>query len=251
MRLIFSPFPANYQQYQFPYQVLLWREAGDSLAAIYNYGFLPFRYRQDLFYLSRSCRSNLRRAQISSENRRILARTQRFSFRVKMITGPLPPGKQKLLRDWARAAGWDIKAPTLKKLWQGKFFNYQLVASEGQKPISYSLLMVQPPIAHWAYVFLHPDYRRASLPMAVGLHLIRWARQKKLDYLYLGTCYGRLNYKRNFPGLEFFNGFYWSADYRELKQLLAEDWSGYLWQNSDYRQRMGKELPKALMALKK
>ncbi len=244
MRLIFSPFKADYWRYQFPYQVLLWREAGDSLAKIYALGFLPFRQRQDLFYLSRSCRSNLRRGQFSSENRRILARTKGFHFSLQKISPPLLPEKQKLLRDWARGAGWDIKTPTLKKLWQGKFFNYQLVISWQKQPVSYSLLLVQPPIAHWAYVFLNPEYRQKNLAIASGLFLIRWARQQNLDYLYLGTCYGRLNYKRNFPGLEFFNGLYWSDNQKELRWLLQENWSGYLWQDTGWRQKLERWLAK-------
>ena len=42
--------------------------------------------------------------------------------------------------------------------------------------------------------------------------------------LYLGTCYSQnAMYKTQFAGAEFFNGFCWSRDLKELKHLLRRD----------------------------
>ena len=47
-----------------------------------------------------------------------------------------------------------------------------------------------------------------------------------LDYnqIYLGTCYSRNSlYKTQFKGAEFFNGFHWSNDLKELRYLIERD----------------------------
>ncbi len=245
MRIFFSAYQADYQHYRFPYQVLLFREENDNLYEIYGLGFLPFRHRQDLFYLSRSCRSNLRQVEFSSENRRVLSRTQHFNFKFKPLN-ILTSKKQKQLRDWARAAGWDIKAPTLKFLWQGAYFNWLLEVKKGDKLVSVSLLLAAGKMAHWGYFFIDPDYRRDNLAAASGLKIIKWTQQRDIKYVYLGTCYGNLNYKRNFPGLEFFNGGYWSADKQELSWLHREQWAGHVWQNKSYRALLNKNKMRAI-----
>jgi len=234
MKIFFSAYKADYKRYRFPYQVLLKREPKDSLEEIYNRGFLPFRHRQDLFYLARSCRSNLDNYRLSSENRRVLKRTEGFSFRFKKIT-PINFRTRKKMRDWARAAGWDIKASTLQSLWQGTYFNWLLEVKKEDRVVSASLLLSLEKIIHWAYFFVDNSYRQANLAAASGLRTIQYAQKRKNKYVYLGTCYGQLNYKRNFPGLEFFNGGGWSANKRELSWLQQEEWPGHLWQNKSYR----------------
>jgi hypothetical protein len=51
-----------------------------------------------------------------------------------------------------------------------------------------------------------------------------WFAENKFAHLYLGTCYSeRALYKTQFAGVEFFNGFRWSADLEELKYILRRD----------------------------
>jgi hypothetical protein len=49
-------------------------------------------------------------------------------------------------------------------------------------------------------------------------------KDRGYTYGYLGTCYTeRALYKTRFPGMEFFNGWGWSADRRELHFLVQRD----------------------------
>jgi hypothetical protein len=57
--------------------------------------------------------------------------------------------------------------------------------------------------------------------------------------LYLGTCYSEnALYKTQFSGAEFFNGFRWSQNLKELKYLLRRDRkpvSQHLLETEEYR----------------
>ena len=78
MKLFFSELPANYSKYHFPYQIWLLKEEGDEVEKIYSNGFLPIRSLQSVYYLSRNIRVDLNKFEISSENRRILKKTENF-----------------------------------------------------------------------------------------------------------------------------------------------------------------------------
>jgi len=48
--------------------------------------------------------------------------------------------------------------------------------------------------------------------------------QHKFKYIYLGTCYTKnALYKTQFAGTEFFNGFRWSENIKELKYLIKRE----------------------------
>ena len=79
MKLFFSEFKEDYQKYHFPYQVWLLKEEADDVGKIYASGFLPIRSLPDVYYLSRSLRVDLSQFSLSSENRRILKKTENFS----------------------------------------------------------------------------------------------------------------------------------------------------------------------------
>ena len=47
---------------------------------------------------------------------------------------------------------------------------------------------------------------------------------KKFKYVYLGTCYSpNALYKTQFTGFQYFNGFQWSENLKELKYLINRD----------------------------
>ncbi|MCL5090744.1 MAG: hypothetical protein M1514_01905, partial [Patescibacteria group bacterium] len=76
MKLFFGEFKPNYKNYYYPYQVWLLKEEGDEIEKIYQNGFLPIRNKPNVYYLSRNVRVNLSEFELSSENRRILKKTE-------------------------------------------------------------------------------------------------------------------------------------------------------------------------------
>ncbi len=79
-------------------------------------------------------------------------------------------------------------------------------------------------LAFYYYAFYDLNYYARNLGMfmmtsAAAMFAERGARQ-----LYLGTCYlESALYKTQFAGAEFFNGFRWSSDLKELKFILRRD----------------------------
>ncbi len=243
MKIFFSEADYDYNQYLFPYQVLLLKEKQDSLGDIYNLGFLPFRNKKDLFYLSRSCRSNLKQIEqnnlFSSENRRIIKKTKNFSFNfIEQKSFKYNLEVQKQCRFWAKARNWQISVSSIKKLFSGDFFNWILEVKKQEKTIAYSIILKEGSLAHWAYVFYDPEFSNRDLVIRMGLEVINWAKQAGLDLVYLGTCYGESGYyKRNFPGFEFFNGFSWSNDLKELDYLNRREKRKHLLADKEYLEK--------------
>ena len=54
---------------------------------------------------------------------------------------------------------------------------------------------------------------------------LHWAKEEKLNHVYLGTCYGKsaLYKARDFKGLEFFDGMQWNSNVKLLKSLCKSD----------------------------
>jgi len=221
MKIIFAEAQSDYQKYFFPYQILLIREKDDKEEDIYQKGFLPFRNNPQRFYLSRSSRSNLDKYRLSSENKRIIKKTDQFTFSIKPLDQiDYQPKTQKACKEWAGKMGWKIPASSIKRLFRGDYFNWALTAQEERgKPCYYSILKGEPNFVHWGYSFQNPKYKHTGLTIRAGLEVIKWAISKNKKYVYLGTAYGKANYKRNYPGFEFFNGVTWSDRPEELKWL--------------------------------
>ena len=67
------------------------------------------------------------------------------------------------------------------------------------------------------------------------LKSVIWAKENRKKYIYLGSCYEeKALYKTEFKGVEFFNGFKWSDNIEELKDLIANSSENYLLKNKQY-----------------
>ena len=235
MKIIYSEFPADYSKYNFPYQVLCKRENSDQLEKIYDQGFLPFRNNQDLFYLSRSSRSVVDKYELSSENKRIINKTENFTFEFSPIDDfEYSPQVQKACKEWSKSKGWGISTISLKKLFSGSYFNLILISKHDGIVAGYSVIHQGSGFLHWAYVFINPEFERSGLVIRMGLEVIKNAKEAESKYVYLGTCYGNNNYKRNYPGFEYFEGSGWSSNVEKLK-LLNERNQDYSYKDERYQ----------------
>jgi hypothetical protein len=235
MKIIYSEFPPDYNNYNFPYQVLCQKESSDQLENIYGQGFLPFRNNQDIFYLSRSSRSIVDKYELSSENKRIINKTENFSFEIISNKDfEYSPKIQKTCKEWSKSKGWKISTVSIKKLFTGSYFNLALTAKLDSTHAGYSVIHQEASFLHWAYVFIDPEFDKSGLAIRMGLEVIKYAKETGAKYVYLGTCYGNNNYKRNYPGFEYFEGPGWSSNMEKLK-LLNERTQGYSFKEEKYQ----------------
>jgi len=266
MKLLFGEFPANYEKYHFPYQVWLVKEDGDDVDKIYEMGFLPMRSKKDFYYLCRSVRVDLNRFQPSSENRRILRKTEDFQYRVQRLINPchpefssgsqkIPkqvrndmvfdytPSVQKICKDWfeQKFGKGKISTSAIRKIFTSGIFTHVFVWSQNSrlgsnnKSIGYAVAYSCEDLLHYAHVFIDPQFSKANLGVRMMLGAVLWAKENDKKYTYLGTGYTKSSlYKTQYLGVEFFNGSSWSDNIKELKYLIDRKSDNYLFQDKEY-----------------
>jgi arginyl-tRNA--protein-N-Asp/Glu arginylyltransferase len=178
----------------------------------YKNGFLPQRNDKNLFYFETSCRSNLEKFNLSSENRRILKKTENFTFEKMPLEDFIYSIKvQKEINIWIKILGWNFPISSVKNIFKNHIFNYLYVWKDNQKKIiAYSICYFSKNISHIAYVFYHPDLAHGNLPIRLSLQVIIDSQEIGLKYCYLGRFSQDTGYyKRNMPGFEYFDNNNW------------------------------------------
>lgn len=177
----------------------------ESYENIYANGYLPQRNKKNLWYQESSSRSNLSLFSLSSENRRILKKTDDFNFTNQLTFSPLV---QKDCYQWSKKLEWDFPSSSIKTVFKNHIFNYFYQWSNSKNEIvAYSVCYFSQDISHIAYVFYNPQYAHQDLPIRLTLQTIIDSHQKGLKYCYLGRFDPAAKqgfYKRTMPGFEYF-----------------------------------------------
>lgn len=237
MKLFFSEYQPDYSKYYFPYQVYLVKDESDNLDDIYNMGFLPSRAKLNLFYLARSIRVNLQNFEQSSENRRVMRKVEYLKLEIKSLEEFEYNYKiGKLGSDFykQRFGKGVMSAFRIKWLFTQGACSHVLVYYDKRKDnkiIGYCLVTKTDKLIHYAYPFYDVEYIKENAGMGMMLKAICRAKDSKSDYIYLGTCYTESSlYKTQFSGVEYFNGFGWSEDIKELKNLVRVAKKGHMFE---------------------
>ncbi len=229
MKLLYSEFPANYNNYRFPYQVWAWEESVDERDNLLNQGFLPSRIKVGLWYLARSIRVDVSRYNRSSENRRVVKNTAQYSFSFHpteqfRLSQEQFKWVERFVLETLKLNNYSLSS--IKRIFSPHWSSYIMVCrrqgdqeSCGLAPI----LKVNRSLFYWLG-FYRSDRFVTGLGSRLMLEAIEWARQSQHEYIYLGTIYRESSlYKTNYKGWEFFNGFEWSQDKKQLRYLIDKD----------------------------
>ncbi len=188
-----------------------------SLKENYENGLLPQRNSKDYFYNDEnySSRSSLKSFELSSENRRILNKTQSFSFKkVALSKFNFNNQIQKRISNWVKELGWTFPTSSIKTVFTSHIFNYLYIWFDNKKQIcAYSICYFDKDFSHIAYVFYNPSYAHQDLPIRLALQVVVDSAKLNLDYCYLGRFNPETKlgyYKRNFPGFEYFVNNCWT-----------------------------------------
>jgi len=174
----------------------------------YQNGLLPQRNKKNLYYRQTSCRSNLKNFLLSSENRRILKKTQNYSCtRLPLSKLKYDLLLQKKLSFWVKQLGWDFPTSSIKNIFTRHLFNFVYIWKDEQKKIiAYSLCYFSSQISHIAYVFYQPELSHSNLPIRLTLQVIIDSQKLGLKFCYLGRFSPDTGYyKRNMPGFEIYD----------------------------------------------
>ena len=184
----------------------------NSIDENYKKGFLPQRNDKNLFYFQTSCRSNLEKFNLSSENRRILRKTENFCFeKISLENFVYNIKVQKEIHNWVKTLEWNFPVSSIKNIFTNHIFNYLYIWKDDKKNIiAYSVCYFSNEISHIAYVFYKPDLAHGNLPIRLVLQTIIDSQKSGLKYCYLGRFSKDIGYyKRNMPGFEYFENNIW------------------------------------------
>ncbi len=230
MKLLFSEQNSDYENYQFPYAVWAIPEAGETPADIFNAGCLPSSRQLDRFYLCRQVRVNLPKFKPSSENRRILRKGA--NIRVELVPRAkfdYTPERRAFFKTYADIKfGKDVMSfERLDALFAAPIISHLLVFTdiETGKEVGVATLYLEgKALAFYYYAFYDLNYYARNLGMFMMTSAVALFAEHGKKHLYLGTCYSdSALYKTQFAGAEFFTGFRWSDNLKELKFLLHRD----------------------------
>jgi arginyl-tRNA--protein-N-Asp/Glu arginylyltransferase len=230
VKLLFSEQNSDYENYQFPYAVWAIPEPDETPADIFNAGFLPSSRQLDRFYLCRQVRVNLAKFKPSSENRRILRKGA--GIEVKLVPRDkfdYTPERRQFFKTYADIKfGKDVMTfERLDALFDAPIISHLLVFTDAAtaKEIGVATLYLEgKALAFYYYAFYDLNYYARNLGMFMMTSAAALFAEHGKKHLYLGTCYSDAAlYKTQFAGAEFFNGFRWSANLKELKYILHRD----------------------------
>ncbi len=185
-----------------------------SPANNYQNGLLPQRNAKNLWYSDSSSRSNLKEFSLSSENRRIIGKTDIYKFQLIPLSDfKYTPTIQKTIFKWIKSIGWDFPISSVKTIFTNHIFNYVYVwLDSDNNAVAYSICYFDSSISHIAYVFYDPELSHNNLPIRLTLQTIIDSHDKNLNYCYLGRFNPETKlgyYKRNLPGFEYFTNNSW------------------------------------------
>ena len=255
MKLIFSEYKSDYPNYIFPYAIWAIPEAHETPAMIFAQGFLPSTHNLDRFYICRHIRINLKKFIRSSENRRILRKCKGIEYKlVPREQFDFSPSRRQFCKNYTDIKfGKDVMTyKRLDSLFNSGIISHVLIFtdSETDKDVGYTTLYLEKKtLAFYYYAFYDLNYYSRNLGMFMMTLAVDYFAQLKFDFLYLGSCYSRnALYKTQFSGFEFFNGFRWSNNLKELKYLIRREKSAvtqHLVETPDYQDKFyGGELEK-------
>jgi arginyl-tRNA--protein-N-Asp/Glu arginylyltransferase len=246
MKLLFSEQNSDYEHYQFPYAIWAVPEDGESPADIFNAGFLPSSRQLDRFYLCRQVRVNLQKFKPSSENRRIIRKGKGIGIElVSREDFDYTPEKRQFFKTYADIKfGNDVMSfERLDALFNSPIISHLLVFIdlETNEEVGVATLYVEgKSLAFYYYAFYDLNYYARNLGMFMMTSAVELFSDSGVKFLYLGTCYSEAAlYKTQFVGAEFFTGFRWSDNLKELKFILnrdQKDLSQHLLETEEYRE---------------
>lgn len=184
-----------------------------NLEQNYLSGLLPQRNNKNTFYFDSSCRSNLKNFQLTSENRRIIKKTQDFQYQLLDLDSNIyTPIVQKQIKNWVKQLGWDFPISSVKYVFTQHIFNKVYIWTKDQNIIAYGIGYFDKTYSHIAYVFYDPVFSHSDLPIRLVLQVVIDSHQLGLNYCYLGRFNQETKtgyYKRNFPGFEYYQNNQW------------------------------------------
>lgn len=216
--------------------------SSENISNLYADGFVFTRRGKGEMDQTRSVRIDLSKFELSSENRRVLKKTDEIA----LVTIPLPYSNYhwsigKLAKDFYTTKFGDgtFSANKVKEVLtdaDNSNFNLLLTYTHNEEAVGYSICYTNKNILHYSYPFYEltnvsqfprPSEARQGVGgtnIGIGMmtKAIQWAKNNGKKYVYLGSAQRPTDtYKFQFSGTEWFDGEKWNTNVDELKKILS------------------------------
>ncbi len=191
---------------------------------MYDMGYVFTRLGKGVVDQTRSLRVDLTKFELSSENKRMIKKTEEIPFTIHNLESgefEYKWGMAKLAKDFYDRFGEKTfsanKAKELLTVPSKSNFNTLLDFGTG-----YVICYTSKNILHYAYPFYSLS-GKATKDMGLGMmtRAIAWAKESDKKYIYLGSATRPTDtYKLQFSGLEWFDGTTWQRDTHTLRGHL-------------------------------
>jgi arginyl-tRNA--protein-N-Asp/Glu arginylyltransferase len=200
-----------------------------KVAEHYNQGFIFGRRHRGDMYQTRSLRINLQDFVQSSENRRVLRRTE--NLRLSVVALPYPDysweihqlGKTFYSQKFGDGTMSASKIKSLFTQPELNNFNAVFTYSQENRNLGYCIAYLGDKIVHYTYPFYETGLIGQTIGIAMMTKAIVWAKENGHDYIYLGSVADKTaKYKLQFSGLEWWDNqnSQWSTDLADLKERI-------------------------------
>lgn len=233
MKLLLQEFAHNYKKYLFGYTLHAQREENDIVDDLYNKGFLPYTGNteiQNTYYMARSCRVDLDKFTVSSENRRVERKIPSQKFNKTIHAAEHFINDDQFLNfcleyfTKKHGAGIFTKERLQFVLSFSKEVEVIQYTNEQTETIAYVIEVRGEKVSQYWFSFYKLDVALPSIGVWLMLDNIIAAKENKMQYYYLGTVYGeKALYKTNFNALDYWDGNTWQQNITDLKKLARQD----------------------------
>jgi arginyl-tRNA--protein-N-Asp/Glu arginylyltransferase len=228
MKIFSSEIGHNYETYTFGFSNYCQKEKNDKLAEIYRHGYLPYSGSPDskeIFYMARSARVPLRSLELTSENRRVAKKFDNTFAReivpFSKFDWQEPDFIDFCVEYFAKRHGPNVMPPErLKTILNSGLMTNVISYRTLFRPAAYVFEISDEKMSHFWYSFYDLTLVHQSLGMWLMLDCARLAKERGVEFFYIGTVYGqKALYKTAFKNLEFWDGQNWQADVKKIRQL--------------------------------
>lgn len=199
----------------------------ETIETAYNDGYVLTRVGKGTMRQTRSLRIDLSKFTLSSENRRVLKKTEGL----ELAPSGLPYSDYhwsiaKLAKDFYTTKFGDgtFSANKVKEILtdeEKSNFNQLLVYKINTETVGYCVTYTNETLLHYSYPFYNLSETQSNLGMSMMLRAIISAQENHKKYIYLGSFQRPTDvYKLQFAGLEWFDGERWGDDLEQLKKSL-------------------------------
>lgn len=214
---------------------LKWKEittpdlSDTTLTNLYNEGFVLTRKSKGVMDQTRSLRIDLSKFVLSSENRRVLKKTE--GLELKVVSLPYSDYTWeigKLGKDFYedKFGAGTFSANKIKELLtdeEKSNFNTFLIYKLKNNVVGYCIAYENKNILHYSYPFYDRATDISNLGLGMMLRAILHAQESGKKYIYLGSAQRPTDiYKLQFAGLEWFDGEKWQTDLPKLEEILKK-----------------------------